>query len=44
MADKHSKKYLMPIIMREMKTKTTIRFHLILLGMAKIKTSRNSAD
>jgi hypothetical protein len=39
MADKHLKKYLKSLVIREMQIKTTLRFHLTLIRMAKIKTS-----
>jgi hypothetical protein len=39
MVEKHLKKYSKSLVIREMQIKTTLRFHLILVRMAKIKTS-----
>jgi hypothetical protein len=42
MAEKHLKKCSKPLVVREMKIKTTLRFHLTPMRIAKIKTSGNS--
>jgi hypothetical protein len=42
MSEKHLKRCLPSLVIREMQIKTTQRFHLIPVRMAKIKTSRNS--
>jgi hypothetical protein len=39
MAEKHLKKYSESLVIREVKFKTTLRFHLIPIRMAKIKAS-----
>jgi hypothetical protein len=39
MAEKHLKKFLTSSVIREMQIKTTLRFYLIPVRMAKIKTS-----
>jgi hypothetical protein len=42
MAEKHLKKCSTYLIIREMKIKTTLRFHLTPIRMAKIKNSSDS--
>ena len=42
MAEKHLKKCSASLIIREMQIKTTLRFHLTLVRMAKIKNSGGS--
>jgi hypothetical protein len=42
MAEKHLKKCSASLIIREMQTKTTLRFHLTQVRMAKIKNSGDS--
>jgi hypothetical protein len=42
MAEKHLKKCSASLIIREMQIKTTLRFHLSLVRMAKIKNSGDS--
>jgi hypothetical protein len=42
MTEKHLKKCSKSLIIREMKIKTTMRFHLIPVRMAKIKNSGDS--
>jgi hypothetical protein len=42
MADKHLKKCSTSLIIREMKIKTTLRFHFTPVRIAKIKNSRDS--
>jgi hypothetical protein len=39
---KKPRKYSTSLVIREMKTKTTLRFHLIPVRMTKIKTSGDS--
>jgi hypothetical protein len=41
-AEKHLKKISTSLIIREMQIKTTLRFHLITVRMAKIKNSGDS--
>jgi hypothetical protein len=41
-AEKHPKKCLASLIIREMQIKTTLRFHLTAVRMAKIKNSGDS--
>jgi hypothetical protein len=42
MTEKHLKKYSTSLIIREMQIKTTLRFHLTPVRMAKIKNSGDS--
>jgi hypothetical protein len=42
MAKKHLKKFLISLVIREMQIKTTLRFHLISVKMAKIKNSSDT--
>jgi hypothetical protein len=42
MAEKHLKKCSTSLVIREMQIKTTLRFHLTLVRMAKIKNSSDS--
>ena len=42
MAEKLLKKYSAPLVIREMQIKPTLRFHLTLVRMAKIKNSGDS--
>jgi hypothetical protein len=44
MAEKHLKKCSTSLIIREMQTKTTLRFHLTPVRIAKIKNSGADAD
>jgi hypothetical protein len=39
MAEKHLMKCSKPLVIREMQIKTTLRFHLTTIRMAKIKTT-----
>ena len=42
MAEKHLKKCSTSLVIREMQIKTTLRFHLTPIKMAKIKKSKNN--
>ena len=42
MVEKHLKKYSVSLIIREIQIKTTLRFHITLVRMAKIKNSGDS--
>jgi hypothetical protein len=42
MAERHLKKYSTSLVIREMQSKTTLRFHLTPIRMAKIKNSGDS--
>jgi hypothetical protein len=42
MAEKHLKTCSKPLVIREMKIKTTLRSHLTLIRMTKIKTTGDS--
>ena len=44
MAKKHLRKCAISLGIQEMQNKTTLRFHLTLVRMAKIKTSSDSKD
>jgi hypothetical protein len=41
MASKYMKKYSNSLVIKEMQIKTTLRFHLIPFGMARIKGNNN---
>jgi hypothetical protein len=43
-AEKHLKKYSKSLVIREMQIKTTLRFYLIPIRMAKIKTSGDNTS
>jgi hypothetical protein len=42
MSEKHLKKFLTPLVIREIQIKITLRFHLTSIRMAKIKNSGDS--
>ena len=42
MAEKHPRKWIKSLIIREIQIKTTLRFHLTTVRMAKTKNSGNS--
>jgi hypothetical protein len=42
MSEKHLKKCSKPLVIREMQIKSTLRFHLTPVKMAKIKNSNNN--
>jgi len=42
MANRHTKRYSIPLIIREMQIKTTMRYYLILVRMAIIKMTTNN--
>jgi hypothetical protein len=42
MAEKHLKKFSISLVIREMHIKTTLKFHIVIIIMAKIKKSSRS--
>jgi hypothetical protein len=42
MAEKHLKKYSKSLVIKEVQIKTTLKFHLTPIRMAKIKTAGNN--
>jgi hypothetical protein len=44
MAEKHLKKYLTSLVIREMQNETTLRFHLLPMRMTKIKNIKDVGE